>query len=413
MYEATYDATYLGAAKRIIDYLLSQTDEERGVVDYRGVSGPVWREGAATSVSHVNLANRHGQTVLQLRCVPPNSDRAEVDLTTSEGRYSLTLRHPERNLLRLVSVSSDPADDRFVEDALISESSSAHAWSATVFRAEAPASTRTGFIEQFTATPGATGVLTYPMALWARLADDAQLSNVLGVHEVVAKIEEATAYFDVNWRQDADGGGNWVIPKGQPTRFDGVGLPWNQAHALGATEVELYRLTGNSKYRGRVERLVTAWRAGWERVQAWPQWRRWPRDNPVFTGYTHDEEVSINSPARSPFTEWEDLTHGALSMEFATAAAEARIGLDQDDLASLARSFTEGILSPRGVRERFDGKGVPAVEWAHAAQWLAISDQEVARQVHRLLSGQRSVPSTPVGLLACGYLNLARSRGVL
>lgn len=194
-----------------------------------------------------------------------------------------------------------------------------------------------------------TGMLTYPMARFVRLVrQDPNLYSVHGprADRILAKVIESVSAHDSEWS------GEWYVETAGP--FKGRPLPHNQAHALGRSIVELWLITRDPKWRLRAEKLAENFQL--TRTDrgtfVWPDLRDRP-DAPV-----------------------EDISHGAISVDFACLAARAGIVFIGRDMLTLARTFTQKVYDgDSGFAWKVDGSGRAAehgLEWT-AGRWLDLS----------------------------------------
>src|SRR5699024_671781 len=172
---------------------------------------------------------------------------------------------------------------------------------------------------------------TYPMALFIRVVLEERLPRYRGAAQRYrAWTRKAVAHHDHEWqwRELADGstGGDYVWPKGAPVPFDGLVQPFNQTQGLGLTMSEMHRVDRNPALADRVGAMVRSFRSDMEvDGDAW-QWRYWPTYSELFRSYTADEQVSEYTPWYTAATQYEDVSHAAISVEFMVAAHRAGLG---------------------------------------------------------------------------------------
>ena len=224
------------------------------------------------------------------------------------------------------------------------------------------------------------------------------------------------AFHDHEFRLRADGGGDYVWPKGAPVPFDGLIQPYNQSQGLGQTMVELYRATGRAVYRDRVRALLTAYQAGiTEGENGAYVWTYWPVHSELYAGYEAGQGLSTYTPSYTPSLQVEDISHAAITVEFAKEAETAGAVDWSDRLPHFATTFTENVIkSETEVWYRVDGTtdAVPA-NAVQCARWMLYAeyDNEIYAQSLRVYDDAQLVPSQGSHALGIAYLNWAKQRG--
>jgi len=129
----------------------------------------------------------------------------------------------------------------------------------------------------------------------------------------IAIFERNEALFDAS----AGVSGGYRFRRGEPFRYDGVCLPFNQQNLWGATLVELYRATGERRFLDRALELAESFRAEMTRLaDGRLVWQYWPEC--FLRGWTADEDLSENTPDRKPAGEawYEDVFHAKIDVDF-------------------------------------------------------------------------------------------------
>jgi len=160
-----------------------------------------------------------------------------------------------------------------------------------------------------------TGMITMAPAEFVRLVNrDPFLHPEFGVaaQEYRERIEECIRDAQPFWRTGpASGEGYYYSPV-----FNGV-LPLNQQNAMGSVLIEMWRATGNMRYREQAERLARFFR------------NRLRTEDPRVYDWAY--RYKLNGEARGS----EDISHASLNVDFA------------------ARCVAEGIVFHRADAERF------------------------------------------------------------
>lgn len=424
MYQAHQDVDYLD---RFVDHartVLGRTDAARGVSDYAGRSAAVWRTAGDYTAAHGTVSTADGTAAVQLRWAGTHG--AETTGTISavaDGRFTITLANPATSQLTLDDVSLDPADDRYLVELVNAAYTSSARWTAVELREEpgpAPVATTVDFASQYYVFAVHTGMISYPMAKYARIVfDSPPLRN--GRHggharRIVRVVKRAVAFHDREFQPHADGSADYTFSYGAPIPFDGSLQPYNQSHAMGQTLAELYRVTGENAYRDKVEALLASYSHGLTTSEdgafSWPYWAV---NSALYKGYTAADGVSSYTPSFPAARQIEDISHAAISVEFVHAAADAGIGSADDQLSGFVATYLHNVVRGRDqVWYRVDGTGDAAPSNAvQCARWGAYAEQdpEIYRQALRVYQAAALTPDQGSHALGIAYLNWARLKG--
>lgn len=425
MFEAYGDTAHLDRFGRYADHVLATTDSARGVSDHAGRSGPVWRTAGAYTASHGTVRDASGTAVLQLRWASskPAEAIAEISNVTADT-FTLTLRSPTGTVTTLAGVTLDPSAPDYVVDRVNGAYTTSLRWTAKDLRrtpkpAAAPPAAQIAFASQFYVFAVHTGMVTYPLAMYARmvLADMklARSSHGGRARRVLRAVERAIAFHDEELLMRGDGTADYVWPKGAPVPFDGLIQPSNQSHGLGLTMAELFRVTGQAKYADRVRALLATFLTGITQTAAGAYvWTYWPVHSELYRGYGAQEGASTYTPSYTASQQVEDISHAAISVEFVHAAHEAGIADLDEELSHFALTYTKNVIrSESEVFCRVDGTGdaVPT-NAVQCARWIPVAryDKQIYTQSVRVYEAAALVPSQGSHALGVGYLNWARRR---
>lgn len=424
MFQAHGDTDHLERFGRYADHLLATTDSARGVTDHAGRSGPVWRTSGAYTASHGTVRDASGLEVLQLRWAGSKPAEATAEIgNVAADTFTLTLRTPaSATVVTLAGVSLDPASPNYVVDRVNNAYTTSLRWTAKDLRdapgaAEAPPTAPITFVSQFYVFAVHTGMVTYPLAMYARmvLADKSLARSRHGgrAHRVLRMVERAVAFHDEELLMRGDGTADYVWPKGAPVPFDGLIQPYNQSHGLGLTMAELFRITGAAKYADRVRALLATFGQGiTETGEGAFVWNYWPVHSELYNGYSAEEGLSTYTPSFTTARQVEDISHAAISVEFVHAAHEAGIADWNEQLRHFALTYTQNVIrSETEVWYRVDGTGdaVPT-NAVQCARWMTVAryDKEIYSQSLRVYQAVALEPSQGSHALGIGYLNRAR-----
>ena len=176
--------------------------------------------------------------------------------------------------------------------------------------------------------------------------------------DIIARAEEAEKEFASRWHTDGLGRGTYYFEKDEPVEHgSGLPLPLNMSLAFGRTLIRLHTLTGKPRYRERTAALARylkshlhlAANGGYE----WKYWPAWKANEAM-----------------------EDLSHGAIVIDFVILAVKANIEFTKQDALAMVRALTNSYdgndFSVR-VNGHEDGK-MPADFGTASGRWLDLAE---------------------------------------
>lgn len=434
MYEAYQDTHYLDRLITNIDLVLANRDSVRGVKDYRGLSLPAWRAMAPYTAGLVTLKDADGTPLLEVRTALTYADNAvaTVRAGTGEGRFTLEVKNNKTNLVATFpDLSLDPSAPDYAVRRIFDAFPTPTLVTARELRPSpsgnaTPVLGATPFTSQPVVFTVHTGMITYPMASFAKtvfrsprlLAVPAYRRKAV---EYLKAAREAAAVHDDEWRQTDDGHGYFVWNKGTPLGNDGTEQPTNQSLALGQTYAELAAATGDPFYRDRATRMARTF-ARELKVDADDAyvWTYWPTFGRVYSGFAKTDDVSEYTPSSNPGQGIEDLSHGAIDVEFAAAAFRNHLFYKGQDMARFARTYSKNLATTGGdgiptAFQRVNGTGstTSAGQYLQAPRWMAVAQWDDAVFSHsRSIYDARAVEPQLGSYLGCvAYLNWHARRG--
>lgn len=416
MYETYRDEAYLDQLESRARHVYASTDRARGVSDYSGRSGPVWRASGNYTASHGELTLASGEPGIQVRWAgTASADARATVVAAGDGTFDLELTHPASTQV-LTGLSLDPADPNYTVDAVNAVYTTGARWTAIDHRdAHQPgdelADADLAFAPQFYAFAVHTGQVVYPLSRYVRVVHTtpelAHRRPFAG--RLRLDIEASVRHHYSDLHIDSEGRGDFRWPLGAPVPFDGLMQPLNQSHALGATYAELYHLTGSQRWRDRVEAILKSLYGGLIVDRDAYIWNYWPVHSELFRGYTADEQLSTYTPSYSATTSWEDISHAAVTLEFVRAVHESGIADLSAERVRFAATYTQNVIrSSNEVWFRVNGTADAAPANAvQSARWLMLSDVEPAIHSHVLsvYEAEPLVPSQGSHALGIAYLN--------
>lgn len=415
MYEATADTRYLDRFVERADAVWRRTDRARGVREHDGRSGPVWRAGGNYTAAAAVVPDAQGRPLFEIRYASSAPTSAAVAVTRAgDGTFDLTLTHPSVPTQVVTGLSLDPSSPDFVVTRINRGVYHPNRrWTAQALAASGtPVVGSHRMAQRYYAFAVHTGMVTYPMALFARIVLERGLAPyAAAARRYVALTRAAVAHHDheVAWRIMPDGsrGAVYVWPTGAPVPFDGLIQPHNQSQGLGMTMSELYRIRRDGRYAELVVGLARSWISTLERSGGAWSWRYWPTYGELFSGYA-DTGRSTYTPWYGPATQVEDISHAAITVEFAAAARGAGLGIDDAVLRELANTYLTNVARDAGsVANRVDGSQVAALSVAaQAGRWLALDAVEprIADHVRGLYRALHLPPEVSSRLAGVAYL---------
>ncbi|WP_152364754.1 hypothetical protein [Microlunatus speluncae] len=422
MYQAYGDPAYLDTFVDRAEHLAATTDRARGVTDYRGRSGPVWRTSNAYTAAHGVITDGTGAAAIQVRWAGARAAESTAEISeVAADTFTLTLRNPaSATVITRTGVSLDPASPNYAVTVINAGYGPGLRWTAIDLRdqpavAPAPAAGTITFTSQFYVYAVHTGMVAYPLALFARIvAETPKLRHRYGgaAKRAGAAAAAAIAFHDEEFRI-VDGVGDYVWPKGAPIPFDGLIQPYNQSHGPGQAMAELYRLTRAKSYRQKITAMLEGFARGvTSTADGAYVWNYWPPHSELYNGYAAADQLSTYTPFYSAVRSIEDISHAAITIEFLAAAHAAGIRHDDLDLPAVAKTFVDNVIrSETEVWFRIDGSAdaVPG-NAVQAARWMLYAryDTEIYAQCLRVYDAAALVPSQGSHALGIGYLNWAR-----
>ena len=195
-----------------------------------------------------------------------------------------------------------------------------------------------------------TGMIVYPLVRFAAIAPPLQFSTKAEIYRKLA--ESALNEFNAQWRTSKGGTGFYVTEDDQPSSeslHSDTPVPVNMQLAAGRAFVLLWKVTGKCVYRERSAALARYFRGHliMDRSGGYV-WNYW------YPG------VGLRSP--SP----EDLSHGAIDIDFAVLAAHNNLVFSSRDLQRFTVTFFRLINGTRqGDTADLDATG----------RWLSLSEE--------------------------------------
>jgi hypothetical protein len=427
MYEAYRDTHYLDRLIAHIDLVLGNRDSERGVADYRGESLPAWRAMHPYTVGLVALKDASGKPVLEVRSSLSYADQttATVLAGSTADRFTLEVRSSRTGAVAtFADLTMDPGSPDHAVSRILAAYPSPNQVTARDLDPSGstpPAQGANPLVSQPVLFAVHTGMITYPIASFARIVLStpklrANPRYLAKAKEYLRAAKAAVAVHDREWRQSDDGDGYLIWVKGTPLGYDGTEMPTNQFLALGLTYAELAAATGDPFYADRARRMARTFARELtiDTDDAYT-WAYWPKFGKTYQGFTAADGVSEFTPSGRGAKQIEDLSHGAIDVEFAALVRRHRLGFQGSaEMGRFARTFSKNMATTDadGVPTTFlrvDGTGglAAAGQYLQSPRWMAVSRWDPAVFTHsRAIYDARAVEPLQGSYLACvAYLN--------
>lgn len=382
MYRATRKTEYLDHFVSHAEAILAATDETRGVIDYAGRSGPVWRSGSRYGYATLSLPGADGRPVGILTACRPlfnHETQAEARPGSRAGTFLLAVRSSRFGVIEMYDrLVSDPRSrDYWVRR--VNERSTLVAASSVRPRADRTLVVpfaRTTFDPTFVVHVASTGLIAYPLARFARLvSEEASLAGAYSdqAARYGTAARDAVAFHDEDWIEDGTVGYYRHRPAA-PIWCDGANVPYNQNLIMGRALLELSRLTGDITLKTRAEMIARHFQRGltltYARGYVWPYW--WGRG---FTGWNALTSPSVNTPVYPGYRAFEDIGHGAFDLDFVADAVDAGVVFDRSDVARIANTVLITMRNGDDFHNRVDGRSIGGMTQnrLRAARWIRLA----------------------------------------
>ncbi|GAB3433561.1 hypothetical protein [Flindersiella endophytica] len=429
MYETTKDTVYLDHLIRNADTVLAQRDQERGVADYRGVSGPVWRATGDYSAAIATLKDATGKPLLQVRTAQPSvNNRATVEVrqtggTTQTSPFTLVFRGADGSAVTASDLNFNTASPRYVFKYVYNNVyNQTTRWSVRDVRPDhsnaigLPVAGTTRLQPAPFVWAVHTGHILYPLASFVRLVylDAALRANPTYSAKADEYLEAAEAGLDFHEREywiNDRGFGAYKLLKGSPVPCDGSNEPHNHINAMAMTMAELYRATGSATWGQRVIQIKNHLRYSMTFVNDAYRWPYWPVLSAAYNGWTQTgytaQDISSFTQTYSPARQAEDLSHAALNLEFMTAAYRTGLAgtFTLTDMQRVSRTYTLNLINgATGAHLKVDGTGTaPASYLQQIPRWIPAAFWNTGVFTHALAVTRAQALQPVMGSVVAGF----------
>lgn len=405
MYLATGDADYLRRLVTVGDQII-ETRDDRKAARQGKQDRALWSLGGSYTVARLTLKDAQGRDAIGLRSIRyAYNDQTQVSVQPGPqpGAFSLTtsnafwVKHLKSDVT-FENLSLDPASPRYFERLIndpqyVSEANfqrnpqtpASVLLVATDLRKDKRADDTLAALATTALVPstvqyyGYIGPIFSPLTRFATLVLDhpeLQAEFKPAAQRYITAAAESIAAYDQCWRNGPapDEGYYLLIDKGADFWCDGIMAPWNYMGATGQVICNLWDWTQDPQYRDKLTRLATFLKRDCTLLPnggySFPYWSKVGR-----TGWTRDQQLSVNTPEYGPTPKADDLSHAALEVEFAVMCHERDLVFDDQDMRRFAKTFVN-MWNPekQQLARDVDGSGAADEGYAMAgARWLELA----------------------------------------
>ncbi|MFC5407479.1 RCC1 domain-containing protein [Cohnella soli] len=277
-----------------------------------------------------------------------------------------------------------------------------------------PVSGLASFVPLRMSFPVHTGLLTYPMATFARVVYSTPALNGNPTYKAAADryfqaAWDAASSHDYQWVENTNNEGWYIYPKGAPMFVDGSENQFNHYLSLGKTFVELSQIPGprQAEALNKATRMANRYKNDltWDDVRDAYVWKYYPTQSATYNGWDERAGTTINHEYSACWTADKDVNkipYAAIEVDFAVLAYDNGIVFDEKDMQRFANTFTRNVLTYDGsgmpkLNFAVDGSGgiAPAIQEVFATQWMKTApwDDRIFHMSRKLFATQPSVPS--------------------
>ncbi|WP_409343983.1 RCC1 domain-containing protein [Paenibacillus sp. MBLB4367] len=259
--------------------------------------------------------------------------------------------------------------------------------------------------------PVHTGLLTYPMATFARVVYDTPALNGNPMYKAAADryfqaAWDAASTHDYQWVENTANEGWYIYPKGAPMFVDGSENQFNHYLSLGKTYVELSQIPGphQADALNKATRMANRFKNDltWDNVKDAYVWTYYPKQSATYTGWDERTSTTINHENNSCWTADHDINkipYAAIELDFAVLAYDNGIVFDEKDMQRFVHTFTRNVLTYDGsgmpkLNFAVDGSGgiAPPIQEVFATQWMKTApwDDTIFHMSRKLFSSHSS-----------------------
>ena len=206
-----------------------------------------------------------------------------------------------------------------------------------------------------------TSMITYPMARFAWLVNKYKLKKYKKTAEhYVGVAKVAMAFFDKNWFYDETADKSYYLfeedePQNDNSPKPPMPVPFNQQLAAGRTILMLYLVTGDKSYliksRSLAKHFKSNLQTGRDGSYSWNYWY----------GKGYDKYKAV-----------EDVSHGAIDVDFAILAYRSGIVFEKQDMYSFLQTFNNKISQKGNFADKVDGTGANTYKDS-IGRWLELA----------------------------------------
>jgi hypothetical protein len=179
---------------------------------------------------------------------------------------------------------------------------------------------------------------------------------------IISQAEQLFKYYEQNFI-DLEHFSGYVFQRGIPFKFDGIPMPFNQQNLFGIVLLELFDITGDSRYYERASQLALAFRRDFIWDSGGIVWNYWP--DVFYQGWSEGDFQSLNKKEKKRINvrRREDTGHASFNLHFVIEYYERfpEVVFTYDDIVAIRGTLAYGILSSSGSAKRL----VPPGDYEH------------------------------------------------
>jgi hypothetical protein len=169
----------------------------------------------------------------------------------------------------------------------------------------------------------------------AKVAQDSldALRYIVQLHD-----EEWVEHEEDNLAITEEGEGYYIFPKGSPTSFDGINLPFNQQNRFGTLLIQLYEIDGEPRYLDMALKLGKVFHQHLTPDNEGYKWYYWW--GKATGGWDESEGISTNTPEYDGHKGYDGIGYATMEVEFATNLAQYGV-FDNEDMEKLVNTYLD------------------------------------------------------------------------
>jgi hypothetical protein len=420
IYEVTGDDRYLRGFVGIGEQMLLARDSVRGVKDYLGRTGPVWRSGRPYTTNSIALSCGAVEgPCLEIRSKQATRIRIEnLRLGTKAVDISFFADTDGTTLASFSDVSMSSNEERSISEVLAKQQWKSPQAAAAISHDGCtdcfPPDGVYELGEEYYAPAVHVSQICVSLLEFSELVrGDQSLSAKYGEYaeKYTQAAEEALTFYEPDYRV-SEHGGYYEIAADAPNDFEGTDAPQNHNMSMALCFLLLHKVTGQSSYLTRATELLTTFRStSFEAKIGSRKCLMWSYFTPTLTNYLGHQGGNHSRwrSFRKGNTRMDDMSHAVLSVEAAIEAHKLGVVISAEDLESMANTFVAAATSG-SLGNYMDGTAGIGKYDDVAGRWAILSPwhNQIGAVAADIMQAAQPQPGHASVLLACANLIGAR-----